>query len=127
MNLTSIIIVLIAAAIVLYAIRGTILKIKGKSKSSCCGGSEVVSRKVRDTDQSHYPYQYELTIDGMMCSNCARTVENALNKTSGIWATVDLGKKTAHILAKQKMTEEDCIATLEETDYQITGFQQIDE
>ncbi len=127
MNLTSIIIVLIAAAFVLYAIRGTILKIKGKSRSSCCGGPEVVSHKVQDTDKSHYPYQYELTIDGMMCSNCARTVENTLNKTSGIWTTVDLGKKTAHILAKQKMTEENCIAALAETDYQITGFRQIDE
>ena len=125
MNLTSVIIIIIAALLIIYAVRGTILKMKGKAKSSCCGGPEVISNKVEDTDQSHYPYSYDLTIDGMMCSNCARTVENALNRIEGVWATVDLGRKTAHVLAKQEMAEEDFAIEIRKTDYQMTGFRQI--
>ena len=123
MNLTSIIIVLIAAALVLYAIRGTILKIKGKSKSSCCGGAEVVSRKVSDTDKSHYPYQYELTIDGMMCSNCAANVENAINAMGDTWAQVELGRHRAVVLSKNERTERDFAEVLSKTSYSVTGFE----
>ena len=55
-----------------------------------------------------------------MCSNCARMVENALNRTAGVWATVDLGRKTAHVRAKQEMSEEEFAAALAETDYKLT-------
>ena len=103
MNATTVIIVIIAALLVIYAIRGTIRKARGKARSSCCGGPEVKSHKVDDMDETHYPYTYDLSIDGMACSNCARTVENALNREKGLWARVNLSKKEAHVLARQPM------------------------
>ena len=124
MNATSIIIVIAAALLVIYAIRGTIQKARGKAKSSCCGGPEVKSRKVDDTDESHYPYAYDLSIEGMSCSNCARTVENALNRTEGLWARVNLGKKEAHVLAKQAMQEADFAQIMNKTDYTLAGFRE---
>lgn len=124
MNTASVIIVAFAALLVIYAIRGTILKVKGKSKSSCCGTPEVISRQVDDTDESHYPYSYDLTIDGMKCSNCARTVENTLNRTDGVWAKVNLGKKEAHILAKHPMQQEDFSRAIAKAGYTLTAFQE---
>ena len=76
--------------------------VRGKS---CCsdGKSTVKSKKVvvADTDASHYPYSENLLIGGMSCEGCAHNVENALNGVEGIWARVDLGEKTAHVLSKQ--------------------------
>jgi copper chaperone CopZ len=37
----------------------------------------------------------------MHCSNCARRVENALNKTEGRWATVDLADKEVRLYSKK--------------------------
>ena len=122
MNATSIIIILAAAALVIYALRGTVLKARGKSKSSCCGTPEAKAHKVDDTDEAHYPFTYDLTIGGMACSNCARAVENALNGTDGVWARVDLGKKRAHVLTKQPMEEDDFRQMLSLTDYEIVGY-----
>ena len=80
--------------LIVYALWQTIQKARGRAKSSCCGTAEAVSaKKVEDTDVSHYPYRYRLSIDGMMCSNCAKNVENTLNSMNGVWGKVNLGKK----------------------------------
>lgn len=65
MNTTTIIIYIIAAVLIIYGVYYTVQKFRGKAKSSCCGTPEVKSvRKVDDTDESHYPYIYMLTVDG---------------------------------------------------------------
>ena len=117
------IIVICAVLLIAFAVYNTITKMRGKAKSSCCGGPEVKTvKKVADTDQSHYPYRYEVGIEGMHCSNCARTVENALNSMDGIWAGVELGRNRAVVRAKQEMTESDFIEALQDTSYIITTF-----
>ena len=96
--MTAIIIIICAALLILFAVYRTVQKARGRSKSSCCGTPEVRTvKKVDDTDPSHYPYRYTLSIDGMHCSNCARTVENELNSMDGVWGKVDLGKKEASV------------------------------
>ena len=121
MNTTSVIIYIAAAAILIFAIYGTVQKFRGKAKSSCCGGPETVTKaKVADTDKSHYPYRYTLSIDGMMCSNCARTVENTLNEAEGVWARVNLGKHQADVLTKTPMDQEAFGSLLRPTSYTLT-------
>ena len=118
------IIVICAILLVAFAIYGTVRKARGKAKSSCCGGPEVKTvKKVEDTDESHYPYRYELGIEGMHCSNCARTVENAINSMNGIWAGVELGRNRAIVRAKQEMTEDDFTKALQNTSYAVTAFE----
>ena len=78
-------IIICAAALVIFAVYRTVQKARGKAKSSCCGTPEVITKKkVEDTDESHYPYRYKLAIEGMRCSNCAATVENTLDEIDGI-------------------------------------------
>ena len=117
-------IILAGALLIAYAIYGTVQKARGKAKSSCCGGPEaVIAKPVADTDESHYPYRYVLSVDGMMCSNCAANVQNALNASGDTWAQVNLGRKRAVVLARTEKTEEDFVKALKGTDYKVTGFE----
>ena len=117
----STIIYICFALLIAYAVYGTVQKVRGKSKSSCCGTAEsVIPKKVADTDESHYPHSYMLQIDGMKCSNCAANVENALNAMGDVWARVELGKHRAKVLAKNEKTESDFSKALGSTSYTVT-------
>lgn len=123
MNTTTIIIYIIAAVLIIYGVYYTVQKFRGKAKSSCCGTPEVKSvRKVDDTDESHYPYTYVLTVDGMKCSGCASNVENSLDNMDGVWAKVSLGRREARVLAKKEYTKEDFDEALSKTSYKIADF-----
>ena len=120
-------IIIVGILLIAYAVYGTVQKARGKSKSSCCGSAEsVISKPVEDTDESHYPYKYYVSIDGMMCSNCAARVENAINKSSDSWANVNLGLKRAEVLSKTEKTQDDFAKALKGTEYRVTGFEQVE-
>ena len=87
----------------------------------------VTPKKVEDTDESHYPYHYMLTIDGMKCSNCARTVERTLDDAEGVWARVNLGKKQADVLAKEPMDQEAFETLFSKSPYHLAGYTAISE
>lgn len=112
---------------IVFAVYGTVQKVRGKAKSSCCGSAEsVLPKRVEDTDRSHYPFKYYVSIDGMMCSNCAANVENAINASGDTWAHVNLGRHRAEVLAKKEKTEEDFVKALKGTNYKVTGFEQVE-
>ena len=123
--MTAKLIIIIGILLIIYALYGTVQKARGKAESSCCGGAEsVLPKPVADTDESHYPYRYLVSIDGMMCSNCAANVENAINRSGDTWAHVNLGRKRADVLSKTEKTEADFVKALKGTDYKVTGFEQ---
>ena len=116
-------IILCGILIIAFALWQTIQRFRGKAKNSCCGGAEAVTvKKVEDTDRSHYPYHYRLQIDGMMCSNCAKNVENTLNSMEGVWGRVNLGKKEADVLAKEPVSESSFRSALSKTSYTLRGY-----
>ncbi len=126
MDITTIIIYIAAAALIIFGIYYTVQKFRGKAKSSCCGTPEVKAvRKVDDTDESHYPYTYVLNVDGMKCSGCASNVENALDNMDGVWAKVSLGRREARVLTKKEYKREDFEEALAETAYKITDFRDL--
>ena len=119
-------IIICAAALVIFAVYRTVQKARGKAKSSCCGTPEVMTKKkVEDTDENHYPYRYKLAIDGMRCSNCAATVENTLDEIDGIWARVNLSRKEADVLSKQEMQQTDFARVMGATSYKLVGFEAV--
>lgn len=122
----STVILICGAALIIYAIYGTVQRLRGKAKSSCCGSPEAVAvKKVADTDKSHYPYKYILSIEGMMCSNCAANVENAINAMGDTWARVELSRHRAVVLSKNEKTERSFADALRKTSYTVTGFESI--
>lgn len=115
MNAISAIIIAVIVVAAVFAARHMMSVYFGKT--SCCGsGSDshggARGRKERkaaaraqqvvvtDTDEGHYPYREELTIGGMTCEHCQHTVEGAINALPGLWATVDLGSRTATVRGK---------------------------
>lgn len=122
--MTATIIIIAGILLIAYAVYGTVQKARGKAKSSCCGSAEaVLPKRVEDTDESHYPYKYLVSVGGMKCSNCAVNVENAINASGDTWAHVDLGRHRAEVLSKKEKTEEDFISALKGTGYKVTGFE----
>ena len=121
--MASVVITVLAAALLVFALYQTVQKARGKSKmANCCGSSEGARRKsVADQDAGHYPYRYKLSIENMKCSNCAVSVETALNAVEGNWARVNLGKKEADVLSKLPRTAEDFQKALANTGYKVSG------
>ena len=124
--MTAKLIIIIGILLIAYAVYGTVQKARGKAKSSCCGSAEtVLPKRVEDTDESHYPFRYIVTIGGMKCSNCAANVENAINAQGDTWAHVNLGRHRAEVLAKKEKTEDDFVRALKGTGYKVAGFETI--
>ena len=124
--MTATVIIIVGILLIAYAVYGTVQKARGKAKSSCCGSAEsVLPKRVEDTDESHYPFKYHVSIDGMKCSNCAANVENAINASGDTWAHVDLGRHRAEVLSKKEKTEEDLVRALKGTGYKVTGFEPV--
>ena len=96
---------------------------------SCCGEHETAAAKIRaaERDLSHYPYRYRAVIEGMVCANCVRNAENAFNSAEGIYASADLGSKTADIRSKRRLERREAAAMLDGTSYTLTEFEEVKE
>lgn len=123
MKLIDIIILSLVAVAVVLGIRRIIGVISGRR--SCCSGDAKSSAKrfrrvrIRDTDESHYPYRADLTIAGMSCENCVKNVETALDSLSGTWATVDLASRTAHVRSKGPIDDVACRDVVSRAGYRV--------
>ena len=118
----TVVVLLILAAIIAFAVFGTIKRIR--YGSSCCGERDPAPKKIKvsDKDKSHYPYAYELGIDGMHCSNCARRVENGFNKIPGMWAKADVSKKQVILMTKEQVEENECFKIVSDSGYTMISF-----
>ena len=98
-----------------------------KLSQGCCGrsGDKVKRTKPQDTDKSHYPYCYQLKIDGMTCKNCAARIENAFNGTGDYYAEVDLGKKTGKVRAKTETGETELRKIVAKCGYSVVSVEQM--
>lgn len=111
--------IIAAAAAVFLAV---LIFAKLKHGGGCCGEHESAAAKIRsaDADISHYPYRYEVGIEGMVCANCVRNAENAFNSAEGIFAKADLAGKSAVIYSKRKLERREAAAMLSGTSYTLT-------
>lgn len=99
--MTAVVLVLLTLC-VCFGIRSYAKKLR--QGGGCCGEREPAEKKVRvaDRNRSHYPYHAVLKIDGMVCANCARRVENAINRMDGYWAEADVAGARANVHCKEK-------------------------
>lgn len=116
--ITYVLIALIAV-ICIYAGYSYIKKLR--KGGDCCGEREAVEKKIKveDRDKRHYPYAATLSIEGMMCTNCARKVENAFNRRDGIWAKVDFAARKAVVRIKQPTDDADLRRIVREAGYTV--------
>ena len=118
MNLVLIIILIL---IIAWAAWRTVLR--SRKGGGCCGEHETAAKKtvISDRNPSHYPYTVTLAIGGMTCENCARKVENALNRLDGTWASVSISDHTAKVRCKKQPDETTLRTAVREAGYVVTG------
>ena len=120
--LANIIVFALLAVVVFFAIKGTVRKFtKG---GGCCGEHEAAGRKapVADRNKAHYPYEVRLELGGMTCGNCARKVENALNRLEGTWAAVQMDDHSAAVKLKLPPDEKLLRRTVQQAGYVVMGI-----
>ena len=119
---------LILAAVVLicaYAVYSYIRKLR--VGGGCCGEREAAPKlvKVRVRDKREYPSVLEVTVVGLVCGNCARRVENALNSLDGVWARVeDVGSGRATVRTKSKPDEAALRSAVRQAGYTVMSVRQ---
>lgn len=118
--MANVIIILILVIICIYAVRSYMKKLA----HGCCGsgGDEEKKVKVRDKDESHYPYCVTIGVDGMTCSHCKLRVENALNSEDGVWAQVNLKANSARVHMKTLLSEDDLRRIISRAGYTLTYY-----
>jgi copper chaperone CopZ len=122
--LDKVIIYIILALVLVFAVWGVIKRIR--HGSSCCGEHEAAPKKIRtkDTNKSHYPFVYELDVDGMHCANCARRVENGFNSVTGLWAKADIGQKKVTLRSKTSLGETQIKKIISDAGYTLLRMRQ---
>lgn len=124
MNAPTVIIVVVIAILMVFAIRHAYRVFS--LKDDCCGGGpapkakKVAAVTVEDTDEANYPFSLDVKVKGMTCEKCVGRVQNALNAQPGTWAKVDLGSGMAHILAKSPIDRDAVERAVEDAGYYVS-------
>lgn len=121
-TLSTVVICILLGLICIFAVRSYIKKLK----SGCCGSGGDAEKKIRPADKniSHYPYAYQIGIEGMHCKNCALRIENAFHEREGYLAAVNFRQNTAVVRAKHPVSEQDVRQIVQRAGYQVTNVVQ---
>lgn len=123
MNGSTVGILLVLAAVAVAAVRSYRKKLSG----GCCGGDgETVKRvRVADRNAAHYACHKRVGVDGMVCANCARRVENAFNRREGVYARVDAEQHCAYVHSKQPLSDAEIRRIVSEAGYGALAIEEI--
>ena len=111
----TVIICIILVAICIFAV----WSYRKKLKNGCCGsgGEEEKRLRPQDEDLSHYPYEYQIQIEGMTCKNCAMHIQNRFNQQQSFYAEVSFKKNTATVHTKQPVPEDELKLVIRQAGY----------
>lgn len=125
MNAPTLIIIVVIAILMVFAVRHAYRVFS--LKDDCCGGGpkapkakKVAVVTVEDTDEANYPYSLDVKVKGMTCEKCVERVQNALNAQPGTWAKVDLASGAARILAKFAIDRDAIERAVEDAGYYVS-------
>lgn len=117
------IVVIFLIVIVCFAAKGSLKHYKGEG--GCCGGgseeTKVKKQKLKDVVSKK-----RIVIDGMMCENCRKTVENALNSIENVNAKVNLSKKEAIVKLGENMSDDVFIQVVRNKGYKVLAVENIE-
>lgn len=119
----NVIIVLAVVAVVLLAVRRYLRTLRQGGCGCGCSGegeSHVARPTVADTNEAHYPYTAELTVEGMHCEHCLAAVETALDGIGGVWARASLPDHV-RVLSKDPIDHIALAEAVESVGYRVVG------
>lgn len=118
------------AVIIVLLIVLAVFSIKSYAKKlskGCCGagGDSTKKIKVKDKNIANYPFCTVIGVEGMTCVHCKLRVENALNGWDGVWAEVDLGKKSVLVRMKKELSDDEIRGIITSAGYGVTEIKKI--
>lgn len=119
----NVIVIVILAAVIAYALRNTIKHMKGQG--DCCGGGgeEIVVLEEEKKLQGPVIGTKTLHIEGMHCDHCKARVERAINHIEGASAKVDLKKGIAVVSLDREVPQEQLVNAVTLQDYKVTSVE----
>ena len=104
-NIFAAVFIILIVIFIVFIVKGYIKKLG----SGCCNTGDdtsVKKIKVKDKNTSHYPYTLTMNVDGMVCENCKKRVENSLNSIEGVWAKADTDQNIIIVRMKQPVNQQ---------------------
>ncbi len=119
-NLTNIVIILIIAVILFFAVKNSIPHFKGEG--GCCGGGST-PKAVKPKRIKNVIARKTITIEGMKCSNCYMRVQNALNSVDGINAKVIGSRDQAVVKLGRDISDEQIKEIITDLGYSVVSME----
>lgn len=114
--MTDLVILIIIAVLLFFAVRGSISHAKGEC-GGCCG---TCARPVKKKLEGKKIAEKTVAVEGMHCENCRNTVERAINRIDGAAAKVNLKKNTAAVSMSRMVSDEELTEAVERAGYKVT-------
>lgn len=101
----TIIVAVILIAAVAFALRPCIKHFKGSG--GCCQGGDAPVKSGKKVLEGEIIAKKIITIDGMHCDNCRKSVEKSINEIDGALAKVNLEKREATVLMTREIEDKE--------------------
>ena len=104
-NIFAAVFIVLIVIFIIFIVKGYAKKL---SRGCCSSGDDtpVKKIKVKDKNVSHYPYTLTMNVDGMVCENCKKRIENSLNSIVGVWAKADTDQNIIIVHMKQPVNQQ---------------------
>ena len=96
------------------------IEIPGKLGYFVFGKGKIMDNSIFEEEKK---MEKTMNIEGMMCPNCQKHVDKALNSIEGVEATVDLKNNCAYLKLSHDVDESILIKAVEDAGYSVKGFE----
>ena len=110
--MTNIIVIVILAVVIFFAVRSTLGHFKGES--SCCGGGTY---KARPKKLDHVSATKTFRVEGMTCQHCVNRVTEAVNGIEGASGDVHLKKGIVVVSTDRPVDDSVIVQAIEKAGY----------
>ncbi|MCR5099449.1 MAG: cation transporter [Lachnospiraceae bacterium] len=118
-NVSNIVIVIIIAVLLFFAIKNSIPHFKGEG--GCCGGGSA-PKAVKPKRIKNVIAKKTITIEGMKCANCYMRVQNELNSIDGINAKVIGSRNHAVVKLGRDISDEEIKKVITDLGYSVVSI-----
>ena len=122
-NIGTIIVIVILAIIVFFAVKSSIKHTKGEG--SCCGGGSD-DKPERKKLKGKILGEKIIYIEGMHCEHCKNTVESSINEIEGAKSKVNLKKNTAVVSFDREISDDELRSAVERKDFKVIKIERND-
>ena len=117
----------IICIIIIMIVAFTIRKYIRELLHGCCGAGDSGEKKIKPSDKniSHYPFTFNVNIEGMTCSHCKMRVENGFNEIDGLYVVVNLKEENAVIRSKHLISEQELKNIVSKNGYRALSVKKV--